>query len=105
MGGDKAKEYTNSEEREIFGCNKMISSGDEYSPTMTTSAITSTPINQSKLSRKKRDLPRTLFSRDDGLVEEVKDNLKQKNNVSYQGDGISYSKLQKRIEYHYPSRD
>ena len=93
-------------ERETLKCDKMISSGDEFSPTISTSAITSTPINQSKLSKKKkkkREVPRTLFSKDDGLLEEVRDNMKQKDTVSYQGDEISFPKLQKESEY--PGRD
>ena len=40
-----------------------------------------------------------MFSKDAGLVEEVRDNLEQKDNVSYQGDEISSSKLQKDSEY------
>ena len=95
--GDKAMEHSNTLERETLQCDKMINSGDEFSPTVNTSAITSTPINQSKLSKKKkRDLPRTLFTKDDGLSVEVGDNMKQKeDNVSYQGDEISFSRCRK----------
>jgi hypothetical protein len=76
--------------------------GDEFSPTKNNNAITSTPNSQSKFKlakKKKRDLRRTLFSKDDGLFEEVRDNVKKMEvKVNHQGDEISFSKLQKKRE-------